>query len=43
MGWRVSPNTVAKLMAEQDLIARRTRRRRSSTRPDRSAHKAPDG
>jgi transposase InsO family protein len=42
MGWRVSPNTVARLMAEQGLIARRKRRRRGSTRPDRSARKAPD-
>lgn len=42
MGWRVSPNTVAGLMAEQGLIARRQRRRRSTTRPDRHARKAPD-
>ena len=42
MGWRVSPNTVARLMAEQGLLARRKRRRRSTTRPDRSARKAPD-
>ena len=27
MGWRVSVNTVAKLMAEQGLVARRSRRR----------------
>jgi putative transposase len=42
MGWRVSVNTVAALMAEQHLAARRGRRRRSLTRPDRSARKAPD-
>ena len=29
-------------MAEQDLVARRKHRRRSTTRPDRSARKAPD-
>jgi len=43
MGWPVSKNTVAKLMAEQALVARRTRRRRGTTRPDKSARKAPDG
>jgi putative transposase len=42
MGWRVSQNTVATLMAEQHLMARRTRGRRGTTRPDRSARKAPD-
>ena len=42
MGWRVSVNTVAKLMAAQGLIARRKRRRRGLTKPDRSARKAPD-
>jgi putative transposase len=42
LGWRVSKNTVAKLMAEQGLVARRKRRHRSSTRPDKSARKAPD-
>ena len=42
-GWRLSKNTVAKLMAEQGLVARRTRRRRGTTRPDKSARKAPDG
>src|SRR6202008_4841726 len=42
MGWRVSPNTVAALMREQDLVARRKRRRRGSTKPDKSARKAPD-
>jgi hypothetical protein len=42
MGWRVSKNTVAKLMAKQGLVARRKRHRRGSTKPDRSARKAPD-
>jgi putative transposase len=42
LGWRVSENTVAKLMAEQHLVARRKRRRRSLTKADRSARKAPD-
>lgn len=40
-GWRVSKNTVAELMREQGLVARR-RRRRGMTKPDRSARKAPD-
>lgn len=42
MGWRVSVNTVAALMAEQGLVARRTRGRRGTTTPDKSARKAPD-
>jgi transposase InsO family protein len=42
LGWRVSVNTVAALMAEQHLVARPKRKRRSLTRPDRSARKAPD-
>jgi transposase InsO family protein len=42
MGWRVSPNTVAALMAEQGLVARSKRRRRGTTKPDKSARKAPD-
>lgn len=42
LGWRVSKNTVAMLMAEQDLVARRKRKRRGKTRPDKSARKAPD-
>jgi putative transposase len=41
-GWRVSENTVARLMAEQHLVARPTRKRRSLTRSSRSARKAPD-
>jgi putative transposase len=43
LGWRVSPNTVAALMAAQGLVARRKRKRRGTTRPDKSARKAPDG
>ena len=43
MNWRVSKNTVAVLMAEQGLMARRKRRRRGTTKPDKSARKAPDG
>jgi putative transposase len=42
MGWRVSVNTVATLMVEQGLVARRTRRRRGTTKPDKSKRKAPD-
>jgi putative transposase len=42
LGWRVSRNTVAKLMAEQQLVARPKRSRRSLTKADRSARKAPD-
>jgi putative transposase len=42
LGWRVSVNTVAALMAEQHLVARPKRKRRSLTRPDRLARKAPD-
>jgi putative transposase len=44
-GWRVSPNTVAALMAEHGLVARRKRRRRSTTRrgcAGASPRKAPD-
>jgi len=40
-GWRVSTNTVAKIMAEQQLVARR-RRRRGGTRPGRGRWRAPD-
>jgi len=42
MGWRVSVNTVAKLMAEQGLAARSKRRRKSTTRPGRGRWRAPD-
>lgn len=41
-GWRVSENTVAELMREQGLVARRRRRRRGWTKPSKSARKAPD-
>jgi len=41
-GWRVSKNTVAALMAEMGLAARRTKRRRGSTRPGKGRWKAPD-
>ena len=41
-GWRVSENTVAALMREQDLVARGKRRRRSATRPGRGRWRAPD-
>ena len=42
MGWRVSVNTIAAIMAEQHLVARPKRRRRALTLPDKSARKAPD-
>ena len=42
MGWRVSVNTIAAIMAEQHLAARPKRRRRNLTQPDGSARKAPD-
>jgi hypothetical protein len=32
-GWRVSENTVAKIMAEQRLVARRKRGHRGGTKP----------
>jgi transposase InsO family protein len=41
-GWRVSENTVAGLMREQGLAARRKKRRRSSTRPGKGRWRAPD-
>jgi transposase InsO family protein len=41
-GWRVSENTVAVLMRELGLQARRQRRRRQSTRPGRGRWRAPD-
>ncbi len=42
MGWRVSQNTVAAVMAEQGLRARAKRRRRSTTRPGKGRWHAPD-
>jgi putative transposase len=41
-GWQVSKNTVAAVMAEQRLVARPKRRRRSLTRADKTARRAPD-
>jgi putative transposase len=41
-GWRVSENTVAALMREQDLVARRKKRRRAATRPGKGRWRAPD-
>jgi transposase InsO family protein len=41
-GWRVSENTVAGLMREQGLAARRTRRRKATTRPGRGRWRAED-
>lgn len=41
-GWRVSENTVAALMAELGLQARRKRRRKQTTRQGRGRWRAPD-
>jgi putative transposase len=41
-GWRVSENTVAALMGELGVAARRKRRRRSTTRPGKGRWRAPD-
>jgi transposase InsO family protein len=41
-GWRVSENTVAALMREQGLAARRNKKRKASTRPGRGRWRAPD-
>jgi putative transposase len=41
-GWRVSENTVAALMREQGLAARRKNKRRSATRPGKGRWRAPD-
>jgi putative transposase len=41
-GWRVSENTVAELMRGQHLAARRTSKRKSTTRPGRGRWRAPD-
>jgi len=41
-GWRVSQNTVAEIMAELGLQARRKRRRKQTTRPGRGKWRAPD-
>jgi len=41
-GWRVSENTVAALMREQHLAARRKKRRKNTTRPAKGRWRAPD-
>jgi transposase InsO family protein len=41
-GWRVSENTVAAVMRELGLAARRKKRRRATTRPGRGRWRAPD-
>jgi putative transposase len=41
-GWRVSENTVATLMREQGLAARRKKKRKSTTRPGKGRWRAPD-
>jgi len=41
-GWKVSENTVAAVMREQGLAARRTKKRRSATRQGKGRWRAPD-
>jgi putative transposase len=41
-GWRVSENTVAALMREQHLAARRKKKRMGTTRPGKGRWRAPD-
>ena len=41
-GWQVSENTVAGLMRELGLAARRKKRRKSTTRPGKGRWRAPD-
>jgi putative transposase len=41
-GWRVSQNTVAALMRELGLAARRKKKRKATTRPGKSRWRAPD-
>jgi putative transposase len=41
-GWKVSENTVAAVMAEQGLAARRKKKRRATTRPGKGRWRAPD-
>jgi putative transposase len=41
-GWRVSENTVAGLMRELDLAARRKKKRKATTRPGKGRWRAPD-
>jgi putative transposase len=42
LGWTVSENTVAAVMREQGLAARRKKKRRATTRPHKSRWRAPD-
>jgi putative transposase len=42
LGWRVSKNTVAEVMAEMGLAARPKRRRKGTTRPGKGRWRAPD-
>ena len=42
LGWRVSKNTVAAVMAEMGLAARPKKRRKGSTRPGKGRWRAPD-
>jgi putative transposase len=42
LGWTVSENTVAAVMREQGLAARRKKKRRSTTRPGKGRWRAPD-
>jgi transposase InsO family protein len=42
LGWTVSANTVAAVMREQGLAARRKKKRRSTTRPGKGRWRAPD-
>jgi putative transposase len=41
-GWQISENTVAAVMREQGLAARRKKKRRSTTRPGKGRWRAPD-
>jgi putative transposase len=41
-GWKVSENTVAQLMAEQHLAARRKKKHKATTRPGKGRWRAPD-
>ena len=41
-GWAVSENTVAALMREQGLAARRKKKRKATTRPGKGRWRAPD-
>jgi hypothetical protein len=41
-GWRISENTVAALMREQGLAARRKKKRKGMTRPGQGRWRAPD-